>query len=117
MMDIIILKSGYERLTSSEYEKFDQGDSIWGNDRWPDELKRWKIEEEQEAKAELAKYRCSYEHATLWYISEYALEYCECDEDGEFVCGFGYDLAEDDEDYPFRKEDDDFEEDEDDWDE
>lgn len=112
MMDIIILKSGYERLTSSEYEKFAQGDSIWGNDRWPDELKRWKSEEEQEANAELAKYRCSYEHSgCLWLISEYGLEYCECDEDSEIVWSTSYGLAEDDEDYPFRKEDDD------DWDE
>lgn len=29
----------------------------------------------------------------LTYIDEWALEYCECDEDGEFVEGSDYDMA------------------------
>lgn len=44
-----------------------------------------------EAKAELAKYRCEYYDG--WAI-EYALEYFEADEDGEFVEGSDYELAE-----------------------
>lgn len=59
------------------------------------ELKRWDITQAEEAKAELAKYNCSYSKGiALYYIEEYALEYCECDEDGEFVQGSDYDFAE-----------------------
>lgn len=32
---------------------------------------------------------------TIWgNVTEYALEYCECDEDGEFIQGADFDLAE-----------------------
>ena len=85
MNNTIILLKGYSRLTDKEHERFSKGDTIWGNDQSPDELKRWSIEDEEEAEKELAKYKCTYEHSYLWDIEEYALEYCRCDEDGEFI--------------------------------
>lgn len=93
MFNTIILKKGYARLTNKEYKGFSKGDTIWGIDRNPEELKRWNIEDKEEAEKELAKYRCTYSGGNLWDIEEYALEYCECDEEGEFVEGSDYDLA------------------------
>ena len=57
-----------------------------GADINPTELKRWNIEQEDEAKAELAKYECSYItnlNPNLVFIEEHALEYCLTNEDGE----------------------------------
>lgn len=93
MHNTIILKKGYLRLTDKEYEKFSKGDTIWGSDVNPDELKRWDIEDEESAEKELASYRCTYEHGYVWDIEEYALEYCHCDEDGGFIEGSDYTLA------------------------
>lgn len=81
-------------MARERYKKFSKGDTIWGIDREPQEVKRRSIEQEQEAKEELAKHACTYhENAETWSIEEYALEYCECDEEGEFVQGSDYDLA------------------------
>lgn len=87
---------GSERLTNEEFKKFTKGDSIRGNDVTPTEIKRWSIEDKEEALAELSKYKCSYERYNeyLYEIKEYALEYCQCDEDGEFIEGSDYDYAE-----------------------
>lgn len=96
MFNSIILKKGYERLTENEFKNFAEGDTIWGVDQDPVELKRWSIDQKEAAEAELKKYRCTYDggHGQIWTIEEYALEYCECDEDGEFVQGSDYELAE-----------------------
>ena len=95
MNNTIILLKGYALLTRTEYKKFNKGDTIFGNDSNPEEIKRWSIEQEQEAKEELAKHTCTYrENAETWSIEEYALEYCECDEEGEFLQGSDYGLAE-----------------------
>ena len=95
MYNTIILKVGETKLTKAEFDKFSEGDTIFGTDSNPTELRRWKITEEDEAKAELAKHYCEYNKGIeLYYITEYALEYCECDEDGEFVQGSDFDLAE-----------------------
>lgn len=91
----IRLMHGELTLTNAEYKRFEKGDSIWGYDTDPEIVKTWNIEQKSEAKAELAEHRCSYrgnEH--LHYIEEYALEYCLCDEDGEFIEGSDFDLAE-----------------------
>lgn len=93
MNNTIILKKGYERLTENEFKEFQKGDTIWGNDSTPEELNRWSIEQEQDARAELAKHSCTYVHGNVWDIEEYALEYCECNENGEFVQGSDYVLA------------------------
>lgn len=95
MNNTIILKHCEIRLTREEFKGFKKGDTICGEDEYPvEELKRWSIEDQQEAIEKLSKYRCSYiEDGSLYNIEEYALEYCECDEDGEFIQGSDYDLA------------------------
>lgn len=94
MFNTIILLKGYQKLTEKEYRKFEKGNTIWGDNSDPEEIKRWNIEEKEDAKKELSKYHCKYQGGYDWDIEEYALEYCECDEDGEFVQGSDYDLAE-----------------------
>lgn len=95
MLDMIRLLHGECRATNEELKKFKKGDTIWGNDTDPEELKRWKIEEKEEAKKELAALRCRYarynEHLTD--VEEYALEYFKADESGEFVEGSDFELA------------------------
>nr|DAR30122.1 MAG TPA: hypothetical protein [Caudoviricetes sp.] len=94
MNNTIILLKGKLAYSVSEYKEFSKGDTIWGDTSNPEELRRWDIRQIEEAKAELAKYNCSYTRATaLYWVEEYALEYCECDEDGEFVQGSDFDLA------------------------
>lgn len=94
MNNIIILEKGEAILTESEYKKFTKGDTIYGDNNNPEELKRWNIDQVDEAKAELAKYKSEYTRGgQLHYITEYALEYCKCDKDGEFVEGSDYDFA------------------------
>lgn len=94
MNNTIRLLKGSERLNNRNYENFSKGDSIFGDFAEPEEIKRWSMDQEEEAKETLKKYRCEYEKAReLWYITEYALEYFEADEDGEFVSGSDYDLA------------------------
>lgn len=95
MNNTIILKHCEIRLTREEFKGFNKGNTIFGEDDFPvKKLKRWSIEDQQEAIEELNKYRCKYtEDGSLYNIEEYALEYCECDEDGEFIQGSDYDLA------------------------
>lgn len=96
MHNTIILLKGVARLTNEELKKFNKGDLIMGNDSTPEKLKRWSIAEDAAAKEELANYKCSYEQYNeyLTDIEEYALEYCECDEDGEFLSGSDFEFAE-----------------------
>lgn len=95
MNNTIILLKGFALLTRSEYKSFKKGDTICGIGRAPEEVKRWSIEQEQEAKEELGRYACEYhESAETWSVEEYALEYCECDDDREFMQGSDYELAE-----------------------
>ena len=78
-------------------ENFSQGDTIFGDNCEPIELARWNIEDKEEAEATLAKYQCEYNYGELqntYYVTEYGLEYCDCDEDGELVHGSDFDLAE-----------------------
>lgn len=86
----IILLGNKASLTRQEWKKFEECDLILGVDIDPEELKRWPIEQEAEAKAELEKYKCSYvtdSNPSLVFVEEYALEYCITDEDGEFIEG------------------------------
>lgn len=90
----IILWKGDARLTRNEYKKFIAGDTICGDDSNPTELKRWGIEQKSEALAELQKYKCSYcKDNQLWDVEEYALDFCACDENGEFIEGSDYEFA------------------------
>lgn len=96
MNNTIILQRGEALLTKKEYAKFEKGDTIFGADREPKELKRWSIDQEEDAKKELQKFQCKYsvrEYDGLTSIEEYALEYCECDDDGEFLQGSDFQLA------------------------
>ena len=92
----IILSRGSNRLTNSYFKHFEKGDTINGCASLPEELKRWDIGQKQEALEELAKYQCTYgrynEHSIS--VEEYALEFCICDEDGDFVEGSDYIFAE-----------------------
>lgn len=109
-LNTIILLYGSKTFSSYEFNHeirnndFHKGRAIWGIDSYPIELKRWNISEE-EALKELAKYKCSYAgyydcyyngkfNGNL-YVEEYALHYCGCDADGEFLFGGDYELAED----------------------
>ena len=93
MYNTIILKKGYATLTNKEMENFKKGNTIWGIDSEPVEVKRWSIEDKDDAREELGKYRCAYREGAYVDIEEYALEYCSCDENGEFIEGADYDLA------------------------
>lgn len=93
-MNTIILRHSERRLTKEEFKKFKKGDLIYGDNSDAEELKRWSIADEAQAVDELKKYHCSYKtDGCLHNIEEYALEYCNCDEDGEFLTGSDYDLA------------------------
>lgn len=95
MLNTILLKEGYARLTKDEYSKFEKGDTIWGNNADPQTIAKWSLDDKDAARAELAKRRCSYnEGECLVTITEFALEYCEFDEDGEWASGSDFDLAE-----------------------
>lgn len=95
MNNTIRLLRGELRFTEQEYKRFQKGDTIFGENVPQEEMKRWSIDKKEEAKAELAKYRCSYgKDYDCHNVTEYALEYSELDEDGEFVNGGDYDLAE-----------------------
>lgn len=69
----------------------------------PEELMHWDIADKDKAEAELAKHKNSYIYdIAIVHIDEYALEYAEYDEDGEFVVGSDYDIAEDDPEHPYK---------------
>lgn len=90
----IRLIKGTETLTSREYKKFTPGDTIWGIDSEWEELARWNIDDEKRAQEELKKYKCCYNQSgETWDIVEYALEYFEGDEEGEFISGSDYYIA------------------------
>ena len=94
MQTIIRLIKGTAFLTGREYKKFTPGDTVWGNNSEWEEIARWNISDEEKAQAELKKYRCSYLGSNgTWDITEYAIEYFEGDEEGEFVSGSDYYIA------------------------
>lgn len=94
MQTIIRLIKGTAFLTDREYRKFTPGDTVWGNNSEWEEITRWNITDEESAQEELRKYRCSYSGSNgAWDITEYALEYFEADEEGEFISGSDYYIA------------------------
>lgn len=91
---ILLIKTNH-RLTIQEWKKYKKGDAIWGYNSNPEILARWSINDIDTAKRELNKYRCHYDQdIELYNITEYALEYCEYNDSGEFISGSDYDLAE-----------------------
>lgn len=94
MNNTIRLLKGYECLTKKDYKNFEKGDTICGLNREPEELKRCPVDQKEEALKELAMYRCKYRKlAELVEITEFALEFFEADEDGDFVSGSDFELA------------------------
>ena len=91
----IILRHAEGSYTKKQFKNYSEGDCIYGPNTDPEELKRWTYDQLNEAKAELAKYKCTYdEHSDCVDVEKYALEYCDTNTDGEFVNGSDYDLAE-----------------------
>ena len=97
MYNTIILLKGEDRISKEDFENFEPGETIWGDNAEPVELARWVAEDEEEAKAALAEHNCTTSYGELqkiYSVEEYALEYCTYNEDGDFVEGSDYDLAE-----------------------
>lgn len=93
---IRLLKGERQYQCKTFEENFTKGDTIFGDNCEPIELVRWNIEDKNAAEAALARYNCEYDYGGLqrtYYVTEYALEYCDCDEDGDFISGSDYDLA------------------------
>lgn len=89
----INLLKGYGRYTKDEWKRFHKGDTVMTEE--PEILKVYDISEKEKARIDLKAYRCSYEKSgQLYDVEEYALEYFTADEDGEFVEGSDFDLAE-----------------------
>lgn len=92
MNNTIILRHGVGEIAS-------KGDAIFGVDSDAQEVKRWPIEQKPAALAELAKHRCSYREMTTFTGStviqadEWALEFCEIDDDGDYISGSDFELA------------------------
>ena len=105
--ETFILWHGEEVLTKQEWKNFQQGDTMFGNNSAPEELKRWPAEKKQDAYSELNKHKCTYKkHGRrdnkLYSIEEYALEDAFCDEDGDFLFSVSYDLADTDPEDSYR---------------
>lgn len=84
------------RFTKEELKGFEKGDLITGNDVNPEELKRWTGEGcREKAMEELKKFNSNYYMGEqLADVTEYAVETYEADEDGNFLDGSDYDIAE-----------------------
>lgn len=99
-MNTIRLLHGETKLSRSEMKHFKRGSLIIGSEYYdenPEELARWSIEQKEEAQKRLSEVKCSYDmRGTLAHIEEYALEYFECNKEGEFSSGSDFDLAETD---------------------
>lgn len=103
----IILRKITAKFTDREFAEYEKYDYILEGDT--EELQRWSGGDEGEAEARkaLAKVKNEYDHSNdnCWRVTEYALEYCNYDEDGEFVSGSDFLWAKDDPEYPFDSED------------
>lgn len=94
-INTIILLKGEQNLPTKDFlATFTKGDSVFGVDTDAVELARWDISQKEEAMKKLAEYKCSYisGSGTTW-VEEYALEFCECDEDGDFISGSDFEIA------------------------
>lgn len=93
MNNTIILRHGFGEIA-------DKGDTIWGIDSDAQEVKRWIASDEAVARDELNRHKCQYHEESTFHgfkvlqADEWALEFCECDENGDFVQGSDYELAE-----------------------
>lgn len=94
MYNTIRLLHNRVNMTTNEYKEFEHGDTIFGVGN-PEVLAKWVIDDIDDAKEELERHYCSAIGGDKYTeVEEYALEYCDMDENGEFECGSDYDLAE-----------------------
>ena len=104
MFNTIILWKTISRLTEREFKDFHRGDAAMEHDGGTEELCRGSIGEKDAAYAELRKHKNEYYLGNqVKRIEEYGLEFCEYNEDGEYVNGSDYDFAEDDPEHPFMR--------------
>lgn len=91
----IILKKGVEKLSWKEKQIYKAGDLIYGKGKKPPiELKRWASKNEEKARMELEKYFCWIDRGVgSGKVFEYALIYCQTDENGEIVKELEYKFA------------------------
>lgn len=95
MFNTIRLLRGSRNITVKGDEMPEIGCAIYEDGTDPEELNRWVIEDKEDALKELTKYRCSYQKGSgVVFAEEYALEFFEADEDGDFVQGSDFDFAE-----------------------
>lgn len=86
-------------LLHGDGEIVDRGDAICGVNNNAREVMRWPVAQRAAAQAELARHRCTYHEQTgtggrsVTHANEWALEYCEHDEGGEYLDGGDYELA------------------------
>lgn len=80
---IIRLLHGETNFPMRHLNDYEEGDSIFGVDSCPRELKRW-INDEAAAREELKKYHCKKHINEFVFINEYALEITRVDEDEDF---------------------------------
>ena len=91
----IRLLKGTAFLTVKEYKNFEPGNTIYGIDSDAEEIFRWNSNEKEKALDTLKTYKCKYQESNGNYnIEEYALEYFDSNEDGEFILGSDYYIAE-----------------------
>ena len=94
MYNTVRLLHNEVRMSADKYESFEHGDTIFGIDQDPEVLAKWDIDDIEDAKMELEKFYCSSNsNGVIVDVEEYALEYCDTDENGEFVEGSDYDFA------------------------
>lgn len=92
MYNTIILLHGTGEIT-------EKGDAIFGIDSNAREIRRWPISQKSDALAALAQHHCRYHMtrtftgSTVVQADEWAIQYCECDDDGDYIDGADYDLA------------------------
>lgn len=93
-MNTIILAKAEANLTKREYQEYTFGSLLIDGD-WIEEITRWKTKDERKAIEALKETQCIiWKHIEHYEIVEYALIYCTCDEDGNFIEGSDYTFAE-----------------------
>lgn len=85
----IMLVKGEIPMSQAGYEKYERGDLFNEDFYEKEEIKRWKIEDKAEAHKELEKYSYEYD-SHHGFLTDYVLEYCMCDDEGEFIEGSSY---------------------------
>lgn len=95
MNNTVRLLKGHEFVKNGELETFVEGSTIFDDGVDAIELKRWDIDDVEDARDALDALSCEADTGEqLTEITEYALEFFNSDDDGEFISGSDYSLAE-----------------------